>query len=133
MKFAYLPMCEINRWSYTVWPDVGIKRSRIFPNVAKKATKFCLKSNFLKQPKRQPILGQLVLFLKLCLRTLKTTIQNHLRNVSQGNVFLNGPTPASFLFIFGLFKQTIQFLQQINVKNVMPIQYMAPVFEPTTS
>ena len=31
--------------------------------------------------------------------------------------FLNGPTPASFLFIFGLFKQTIQFLQQINVKK----------------
>ena len=28
-----------------------------------------------------------------------------------------GPTPASFLFIFGLFKQTIQFLQQINVKK----------------
>ena len=29
----------------------------------------------------------------------------------------NGPTPASFSFIFGLFKQTIQFLQQINVKK----------------
>ena len=27
------------------------------------------------------------------------------------------PTPASFLFIFGLFKQTLQFLQQINVKK----------------
>ena len=25
--------------------------------------------------------------------------------------FLNGPTPASFSFIFGLFKQTLQFLQ----------------------
>ena len=36
----------------------------------------------------------------------------------------NGPTPASFPFIFGLFKQTIQFLQQINVKkcpNVHPV------------
>ena len=32
-------------------------------------------------------------------------------------VFLNGPTPASFLFIFGLFKQAIHFLQQINVKK----------------
>ena len=31
--------------------------------------------------------------------------------------YKNGPTPASFLFIIGLFKQTIQFLQQINVKN----------------
>ena len=30
----------------------------------------------------------------------------------------NGPTPASFSFIFGLFKQTLQFLQQINVKNI---------------
>ena len=29
----------------------------------------------------------------------------------------NGPTSASFSFIFGLFKQTIQFLQQINVKK----------------
>ena len=36
--------------------------------------------------------------------------------------FLNGPTPASFSFIFGLFKQTLlQFLQQINVKNVHPV------------
>ena len=33
-------------------------------------------------------------------------------------VFLkNGPTPASFWFIFSLFKQPIQFLQQINVKK----------------
>ena len=31
--------------------------------------------------------------------------------------FLNGPTPASFLFILCLFKQTIQFLHQINVKK----------------
>ena len=31
--------------------------------------------------------------------------------------FTNGPTSASFSFIFGLFKQTIQFLQQINVKK----------------
>ena len=30
----------------------------------------------------------------------------------------NGPTPASFSFIFGLFKQTLQFLQWINVKNI---------------
>ena len=30
--------------------------------------------------------------------------------------------PRLFLFIFGLFKQTlIQFLQQINVKNVHPV------------
>ena len=47
-------------------------------------------------------------------------------------IFLNGPTPASFLFIFVLFKQTIQSLQQINVKNVMSIQYTAPGFEPMT-
>ena len=45
--------------------------------------------------------------------------------------FLNAPTPASFLFIFALFKQTIQFLQQMNVKYVMSIQYPAPGFEPT--
>ena len=48
-------------------------------------------------------------------------------------VFLNGPTLASFSFIFGLFKQTsLQFLQQINVKNVISIQYTVPGFKPTT-
>ena len=33
----------------------------------------------------------------------------------------NGPFLASLSFIFGLFKQTLQFLQQINVKNVHPV------------
>ena len=34
----------------------------------------------------------------------------------------NGPTPTSFLFIFGLFKQTSsQFLQPIYVKIVHPV------------
>ena len=33
-------------------------------------------------------------------------------------LFLNGPTPTYFLFIFGLFIQAIKFLQQINVKNI---------------
>ena len=52
----------------------------------------------------------------------------------QKSFFYNWPTPASFSFIFGLFKQSsIQILQQINVKNVNSIQYMAPGFEPTTS
>ena len=37
--------------------------------------------------------------------------------VSLPNCFLNVETPASFSFLFGLFKQTIQFLQQINVKK----------------
>ena len=39
--------------------------------------------------------------------------------------FKKGPTPASFSFIFGLSKQIIQFLQQINV-------HPAQGFEPTT-
>ena len=38
-------------------------------------------------------------------------------NLQQNSFFKNGPTSASFSFIFGLFKQTIQFLQQINVKK----------------
>jgi len=39
--------------------------------------------------------------------------------------FFNGPTPASFSFIFGLFKQTTpQFLQQIKVKKF----HLHPVF-----
>ena len=46
--------------------------------------------------------------------------------------FKNGPTPASFLFIFCLFKQTsLQFLQRIYVEK-MSIQYAVPGFEPTT-
>ena len=46
-------------------------------------------------------------------------------------IFFNGPTPASFSFIFGLIKQTLlQYLQQINVK--MSIQYPVPGFELTT-
>ena len=37
------------------------------------------------------------------------------------SIFYKGPTPVSFSFIFGLFKQTIQFLQEIIVKNVHPV------------
>ena len=48
-------------------------------------------------------------------------------------VFFNGPTPASFLFILCLLKQAINFLQQINAKNVMSIQYRVPVFKPILS
>ena len=44
----------------------------------------------------------------------------------------NGPTLASFSFIFSLQKQTIQFLQQFNVKNVVSILYTVPGFELTT-
>ena len=42
-----------------------------------------------------------------------------------------GQPRALFRLFFGLFKQTKQFFQQINVKNVqVSIQYMAPGFEP---
>ena len=33
------------------------------------------------------------------------------------NFLFNGPSSASLLFTFGLFKQTIQILQQINMKK----------------
>ena len=46
--------------------------------------------------------------------------------------FLNGPTPATFRFYFRSFQTNKQFLQQINVKNVMSIQYAVPGFEPIT-
>ena len=66
-------------------------------------------------------------------------IKKHVMSSSQSTnqkcrplFFKNGPTPASFSFIFGLFTQTsLQFLQQINVKNVTSIQYTAPGFELT--
>ena len=40
-----------------------------------------------------------------------------------------------FVFIFGLFEQTIPFLQQINANKCpvqISIQYVLPGFEPTT-
>ena len=36
-------------------------------------------------------------------------------------LFKNGPSPASFLFIFDLYKQTLNVLQQYNEKNVHPV------------
>ena len=49
--------------------------------------------------------------------TCKTYLESKTR--FSADIFLkNGPTPGSFSFIFGHFKQTsIQFLQQINVKK----------------
>ena len=45
----------------------------------------------------------------------------------------NGQTPATFSFIFDLFKQTIQFFTTNQCeKNIMSIQYMVPGFEPMT-
>ena len=41
------------------------------------------------------------------------------------------PRPLFCLFLV-FFKQKIQFLQQINVKNVLSIQYLALGFEPMT-
>ena len=43
-----------------------------------------------------------------------------------------GQTRPIFRLFLVFFKQTIQFLQQMNVKNVMSIQYPAPGFEPMT-
>ena len=44
------------------------------------------------------------------------------------NIFL-WAIPGIFLIYFCLFKLTIQFLQQIYVKNVMSIKYMALGFK----
>ena len=47
----------------------------------------------------------------------KLLIYSNSDNKDYLSIFLkNGRTPASFSFIFGLLKQTIHFLQQINVK-----------------
>ena len=53
-------------------------------------------------------------FLYLLVHTFKDAN----RGLLMVELFLNGPCPASFSFILGLFKQTIQFSQQINVKKV---------------
>ena len=43
----------------------------------------------------------------------------------------NGATPASFSFIFGLFKQTLQ-IYTTNKSEKMSIQSTVPGYEPTT-
>ena len=48
-------------------------------------------------------------------------------------VFLNWTNPGLFFIYFRLFKHvSLTFLQQINVNNVMSIQYPVPGFELTT-
>ena len=44
-----------------------------------------------------------------------------------------GQTPASFSFIFGLLKQTMEFLQQVNVKKCQVHPVNGAGFEPATS
>ena len=46
--------------------------------------------------------------------------------------FLNGPTPAPFRLFSVFSNKQYNILQQINVKNVISIQFTAPGFEPTT-
>ena len=63
----------------------------------------------------------------------KTTKFRHIFKWSHDYFLKNGPIPASFSFIFGLFQtnNTI-FYNKSMWKNVMSIQYMALGFEPTT-
>ena len=65
---------------------------------------------------------------------LIVALQMHLKydelETKRFNVFFYKWAKRGLFFVF--LKQTIQFLQQINVKNVMSIQYPAPGFEPTT-
>ena len=56
-----------------------------------------------------------------CNKSLGGQTIEELLNPYQILVFLNGPSSASFSFYFRLFKQTLQFLQKINVKNVHPV------------
>ena len=53
--------------------------------------------------------------------------------VSFHYVFLNGPYPASFSFIFGLFKQTNSSIFTTNICEKMSFKYPVLGFEPTTS
>ena len=80
-------------------------------------------------------LSSLVSFFSLSFSTHKPLSHRHTIFISISNPlsFKNGPTPASFSCIFGLFKQTLQYLQQINGKNLMYIKYNVPGFKPMTS
>ena len=53
---------------------------------------------------------------------LTKRVRHFTQTFSREYVFYkNGPSPATSSFIFCLFKQTIQFLQQMYVKNVHPV------------
>ena len=47
-------------------------------------------------------------------------------------IFKNWANPGLFFVYFRSFQTNNTILQQMNVKNVMSIQYPAPGFEPTT-
>ena len=67
--------------------------------------------------------------LLLLLLLWTTTIHDY--NKMSCLILKNGPSPASFSFIFGLFQTNINtILQQIYVKNVHPVYSIG--FEPTT-
>ena len=54
-------------------------------------------------------------------------------NVTNGCFFFkNWANPGLFFVYFRSFQTNNTILQQMNVKNVMSIQYPAPGFEPTT-
>ena len=57
---------------------------------------------------------------------------NEVHSFGMDTFFKKGLHRPLCLFIFGLFKQNYNILQQMNVKN-MSIQYIAPGFKPTTS
>ena len=57
---------------------------------------------------------------------------NEVHSLGMDTFFKKGLHRPLSLFIFGLFKQNYNILQQMNVKN-MSIQYIAPGFKPTTS
>ena len=64
---------------------------------------------------------------------LLLTVQDRTKCLEIHNNFLkNWAILCLFFVYFRLFKQSLQFLQQINVKNVMTIQHTALGFEPTT-
>ena len=60
--------------------------------------------------------------------TAKVLEQNRMKldALHSHTCFFKWANPGLFLFIFGLFKQTIQFLQQINVKKC----HVHPVYGP---
>ena len=66
---------------------------------------------------------------KICVFLLRSGY-THLSHYGPFFFFQKWTNPGLFLSIFGLFKQTIQFLKQINVKK-MSIQYTATGFQPT--
>ena len=69
----------------------------------------------------------------LCQGSIKAQTAALNKKIGSLAIFFEWGNPSRFFVSFWSFQTNITILQQINVKNVMSIQYTLPGFEPMTS